>query len=81
MPKNITLTSLNPGYPPYRQPYCSVGNRNTRSTTKYAVTSRSTTQVVPFDLPPCYTMSQVEPRHEKTSFLHMPKQRRRSASS
>ena len=37
---------------PYRQPYYSVGNRNTRSTTIYAVTSRSTTQVVPFDLPP-----------------------------
>ena len=52
MPKQFTLTSLNPGCPPYRQPYCSVGSRNTRSTTKYAVTSRSTTQVVPFDLPP-----------------------------
>ena len=49
----ITLTLLNPEYPPYRQPYCSVGNRNTRSTTKYAVTSRSTTQVVPFELLPC----------------------------
>ena len=51
MPKKFTLTSLNPRYPPYRQPYCSFGSRNTRSTTKYAVTSRSTTQIVPFELP------------------------------
>ena len=33
--------------------YDSVESRNPRSTAKYAVTSRSTAQVVPFDLPPC----------------------------
>ena len=37
----------------YRQPYYSVGSRNSRSTTIYAVSSRSTTQVVPIVLPPC----------------------------
>ena len=36
----------------YRQPYYSVGSRNSRSTTIYAVSSRSTTQVVPIVLPP-----------------------------
>ena len=62
MPKKFTLTSLNPGCPPYRQLYCSVGSRNTWSTTKYAVMSRSTTQVVPFELPPCYLRNHAMPR-------------------
>ena len=53
------------GSKPYRQPYYSVESRNTRSTTIYAVTSRSTTQVVPFDLPPrCFQHYNGNQRHK-----------------
>ena len=47
----------------YRQPYYSVGSRNSRSTTIYAVSSRSTTQVVPIVLPPCAGPPGCSPLH------------------